>query len=124
MRLLLDEQISPTLVKPLAELGVFAQSIPHVGLAGASDPVVWAYASEHDMAVVTANARDFLNLARLDIHPGLIVLRESELNRHEQLLRLKPVLEMISQSSDPDFMINKVVEVTQQDEFRVLEIAQ
>ena len=52
------------------------------------------------------------------------MLRESELNRHEQLLRLKPVLEMISQSSDPDFMINKVVEVTQQDEFRVLEIAQ
>jgi len=34
MRLLLDEHISPALVARLAEVGVYAQSVPHVGLAG------------------------------------------------------------------------------------------
>jgi hypothetical protein len=31
MRLLLDEHISPSLVDKLAEVGVYAQSVPHVG---------------------------------------------------------------------------------------------
>lgn len=84
MRLLLDEHISPTLVTRLAQLGVFAQSVPHVGLAGAPDRAVWAYAAEDEMVVATNNARHFLLLARIDIHPGLIVLRESQLNRHQQ----------------------------------------
>ena len=122
MRLLLDEQISPTLVKLLANLGIFAQSVPHVGLAGASDESVWTYAAEHDMAVVTVNARDFLMLASLDIHPGLIVLRESELHPGEQFSHLRPVIEMIMRSPDPDFLLNRVIEITGQDAFRILDV--
>ena len=41
MRLLLDEHISPALVSRLAEMGVYAQSVPHVGLAGRTDHTVW-----------------------------------------------------------------------------------
>ena len=34
IRLLLDENMSPALVRLLADLGVYSQSLPHVGLAG------------------------------------------------------------------------------------------
>jgi predicted nuclease of predicted toxin-antitoxin system len=35
--LLLDEHISPALVSWLADLGIYAQSVPHVGLGGRGD---------------------------------------------------------------------------------------
>lgn len=81
MRLLLDENISPALVHRLAAVNVFAQSVPHVGLSGRPDHVIWKYALDHDFAVVTANARDFIELLCVTAHPGLIVLRESGLSR-------------------------------------------
>jgi Domain of unknown function (DUF5615) len=56
IRLLLDENISPALVRLLADVGVYSQSVPHVGLAGRTDRVVWQYALDHDFAVVTTNA--------------------------------------------------------------------
>jgi predicted nuclease of predicted toxin-antitoxin system len=81
MRLLLDEHISPALVRLLAEVGVYAQSVPHVGLAGRADHVVWQDALDHDFAVVPTNAQDFIELLNVPVHPGLIVLRESGLSR-------------------------------------------
>ena len=84
MRLLLDENISPALVRLLANIDVYSQSVPHIGLAGRADHVVWQYALDHDFAVVTTNARDFIELLDVPVHPGLIVLRESGLSRQEQ----------------------------------------
>lgn len=95
MRLLLDENISPALVRLLADIEVYSQSVPHVGLAGRPDHVVWQYALDHDFAVVTTNARDFIELLDAPVHPGLIVLRESGLSRHEQWERLRPVVEQV-----------------------------
>ena len=65
MRLLLDENISPALVRLWADIDVYSQSVPHVGLAGRPDHVVWQYALDHDFAVVTINARDFITASRL-----------------------------------------------------------
>lgn len=62
IHLLLDENISQALVRLLADLGVYSQSVPQVGLAGQTDHVVWKYALDHDFAVVTTNARDFISL--------------------------------------------------------------
>ena len=67
MRLLLDEHISPALVTRLAEVGVYAQSVPHVGLAGRADHEIWQYALDHDFAVVATNARDFIELLDVDV---------------------------------------------------------
>lgn len=92
IRLLLDENISPALVRPLADLGVYSQSVPHVGLAGRADHAIWRYALDHDFAVVTTNARDFIELLDGPVHPGLIVLRESGLSRQEQWARVIPVI--------------------------------
>lgn len=84
IRLLLDENISPTLVSRLADLDVYAQSVPHIGLSGRMDHEIWKYALDHNFAVVTTNARDFRALLDVEAHPGLIVLRERGLTRDEQ----------------------------------------
>jgi predicted nuclease of predicted toxin-antitoxin system len=122
MRLLLDENISPALVELLAQLDVYAQSVPHVGLAGQADHVVWQYALDHDFAVVTTNAQDFIALLDVPMHPGLIVLRESGLSRQEQWKWLRPVVEHVKKSGDEDFLLNKLIETSGVGRFRIREI--
>ncbi len=119
MRLLLDEHISPTLIVALAEAGVFAQSVPHVGLGGRTDHAIWKYAFNHDFTIVTTNGRDFVPLYNVALHPGLIVLRESGLSSKEQWSRLRPVVETVKRSGDPDFMLNKVIEITGVGQFKI-----
>ena len=105
MRLLLDEHISPALVARLAEVGIYAQSVPHVGLAGRAD-----------------HARDFIELLDVDVHPGLIVLRESGLSRDEQWRRIQPVVEYVKNSGDKDFLLNKLIEIAGTGRFEAREI--
>lgn len=122
MQFLLDEHISPTLVSKLASLGFYGVAVPHIGLSGASDAEVWRYAYDHNMIVVTTNAKDFLALLDVEVHPGLIVLRESGLSRAEQWERIEPVLQFLSGKSDEGFMLNKVIEVSAPSRFSVREI--
>jgi len=76
VNLLIDENLSPSLVQRLAAKGLPAVHVAHIGLPGATDPDLWRYALEHDQVVVTINAADFLFLAgSVELHPGLIVLR-------------------------------------------------
>jgi predicted nuclease of predicted toxin-antitoxin system len=101
IRLLLDEHISPVLAGRLSDMDVYALSVPHAGLAGRTDPEIWKHALNHDFTVVTTNARDFICLLDVDVHPGLIVLREGGgLSRDEQWDRLKPVIEHLKNSGE------------------------
>jgi len=122
MRLLLDEHISPAIVSWLSAIGIYAQSVPHVGLAGRPDHDIWKYALDHDFAVVTTNARDFIELLAVDVHPGLVVLRESGLSRNEQWERIEPVIEHAKASNDEDFFLNKLIEVTGVGKFEIRNI--
>ena len=122
IRLLLDENISPALVRRLADIGVYAQSVPHVGLGGRPDCEIWNYAFDHDFAVVTTNAQDFSELLNVDVQPGLIVFRESGLSRTEQWDRIRPVIEHVKDSADPEFLLNKLIEVTGVGQFEVRDI--
>jgi predicted nuclease of predicted toxin-antitoxin system len=122
IRLLLDENISPALVRLLADLGIYSQSVPHVGLAGRTDHVIWQCALDHDFAVVTTNARDFIELLDTPVHPGLIVLRESGLSRQEQWERLVSIVEHVKKSGDEDFLLNKLIEITGVRQFTIREI--
>lgn len=56
-RLLLDQHISPALVRKLGGKGLYAEAVAHVGLSREPDERIWSYALEHDFAVVTTNAR-------------------------------------------------------------------
>ncbi|MGZ4815142.1 MAG: DUF5615 family PIN-like protein, partial [Terriglobales bacterium] len=83
--------------------GVYAQSVPHVGLTGRKDSDVWRFALKHDFVVVTTNARDFIPFLDVEVHPGLIVLRESGLTRQEQWDRRNRRSSMSWQQASPDF---------------------
>ncbi len=64
------------------------------------NPHLWNYALEHDFTVVTTNARDFIRLLNVEVHPGLIVLRESGLTRDEQWDRMQPIIDHIVESTN------------------------
>jgi predicted nuclease of predicted toxin-antitoxin system len=122
IRLLLDEHVSPSLVGKLGNMGVFALAAAHVGLSGESDKQIWNYALENDFVVVTSNARDFIRLLNVEVHPGLIVLRESGLTRDEQWERIRPVIDHILESSDDNFLVNRLVEISDVDDWEIREI--
>ena len=105
-----------------SQAGVYAQSVPHVGLAGRPDYEVWRYAVDHDFGVVTTNARDFIELLDIDVHPGLLIMRESGLSREEQWDRLWPVIEHVQNSGDQDFLLNKLIEIVGVGQFIVREL--
>lgn len=105
-------------------MGVFAQAVAHIGLSGQPDHVVWAFALRHEMAVVTTNAADFLELLDVELHPGLILLRESGLNRQEQWLRLEPAVRYVQSQPDPDYLVNKVLEVVGPGQLHLLDTSE
>jgi predicted nuclease of predicted toxin-antitoxin system len=119
MRLLLDENISPALVGLVAELDVLRAIPTSRGLAGRADHVVWQYALDHDFAVVTTNAQDFIELLDVTIHPGLILLRESGPSRQEQWEWLRPVVQQVKKSGDEDFLLHKLIEISGVERFEV-----
>ena len=49
--------------------------LPCVGLTGRADREIWNCALDHDFAVVTTNAQDFIELLNVDVDPGFIVFR-------------------------------------------------
>jgi len=57
-------------VRKLGEKGLYAEAVAHVGLSGEPDEHIWNYALEHDFTVVTTNARDFIRLLNVEVHPG------------------------------------------------------
>jgi predicted nuclease of predicted toxin-antitoxin system len=123
VKLLIDEHLSPGLVIRCAQKGLYAVAVAHVGLSGRQDEVVWRYALENDLVVVTANTRDFANLLDIDLHPGVIMLREGSLSRDEQWSRLELALGHILNHADPaGYMINRVVEIRSAREIRMREI--
>lgn len=118
MKLLLDEHLSPRLAEWCAQhRGVYAACVAHIGLSSAHDTDIWQYAFDHDFVVVTTNAADYLPLLDVELHPGLIVLRESGLSRTEQWERLVAAIDYIQRQPNPDtFMVNRVIEIMRPDE--------
>jgi predicted nuclease of predicted toxin-antitoxin system len=118
VRLLLDEHLSPVLVDRCLDRGIYATSVARMGLGGTRDRLIWRYAFDHDFVVVTTNARDFLVLAELDLHPGLIVIRESGLTRDEQWERLAFALDYLGTKPESPGMygMSHVIEVVGHDD--------
>src|SRR5688500_18752392 len=56
MKLLFDENLSPTLVLLLADLFPNSLHVRDVGLKAADDRVVWDYAKTHDLILVSKDS--------------------------------------------------------------------
>ncbi len=118
MKALIDENLSPSLVERLGEIGIAAVHVVHVGKSGVDDAALWQYALEQARVVITINASDFVKLAEgSGIHAGLVVLRSQGLSRAEQWAWIKPVFEAVIGSGED--LLNRVVEVTSTGKFTV-----
>ena len=76
MKFLVDECLSPTYVTELGRRGYLDAVHPiHIGMLGVRDDQIVARALLEDRIVVTANASDYRRLlARMPIHPGVIIV--------------------------------------------------
>ena len=72
MKVLLDQNLSPRLCEDLKDLLPHAVHVRDVGLESADDLVVWTYARQHGLTIVTKDA-DFNNLAFLLGAPPKVV---------------------------------------------------
>jgi predicted nuclease of predicted toxin-antitoxin system len=83
-KLMLDENISPSLVAPLWEQEVDAIHVRDRDLLQAEDHVLWRYAGAEARAIVTINKSHFIRLAKNSIvHPGVVAIPSGG-NRDEQ----------------------------------------
>lgn len=56
MKLLVDENLSPELVRRLADFFPDSVHVRDVGLEAADDPVVWEYAKNNDLMIVSKDS--------------------------------------------------------------------
>lgn len=111
MKLLIDENLSPQLAAWANEQGLEASAAIYVGLQGKPDIQLWRHAYAHSQIVVTVNVGDFLCLARtVELHPGVIALREAGLARRAQWNRLQEAIECVRLKCASD-LTNQVLEV-------------
>ena len=100
--LLIDENLSPQLVRLAAMRGFRAVHVNDVNLATRDDKHITRYAIQRDMIVVTRNVADFEDLYRQrKLHPGLVFLvglQADNLMRSEQATLFAMALDQIINS--------------------------
>lgn len=72
MKLLFDENLSPKLPRLLAELFPDSIHVRDVGLKSADDPIVWQYAKQNDLIIVSKDS-DLHQRSFLFGHPPKLV---------------------------------------------------
>ena len=79
-RLLLDENLSPSIARTLSREGYDVVHVRDRGLLQATDAQVFARAFDEDRIVVTSNCDDFKKLARaVAVHAGLVFFEDGGL---------------------------------------------
>ena len=86
MKLLIDEMYPASLAAALRAEGIEAVSVVELGLAGRSDPDVFAAAVDDGYVLVTENVADFARIAADHLsagrhHPGVLIALSSRFSR-------------------------------------------
>jgi hypothetical protein len=103
LKLLLDEMYSPGLAKALRAADVDACTVAELGLAGSSDPEVFAAAIADGRALLTENVADFVRIAAEHLtagrhHPGVLIALSSRFSR--RAAGIGPLVTAISDVAD------------------------
>jgi predicted nuclease of predicted toxin-antitoxin system len=111
-KLLIDENLSPSVALTLCQEGIDAVHVRDRGMNGASDAQVLELAFQEDRILVTSNVDDFVKLVRArEIHAGLVLLEEGGLTRQEQLQRVRRAVELVMADTAGD-MTNKALRLS------------
>jgi hypothetical protein len=86
LKLLLDEMYSARLAEVLRAAGVDVRTFVELGLAGSSDPEVFAAAIVDGRALLTENVADFARISAEHVsagqhHPGVLIALSSRFSR-------------------------------------------
>lgn len=110
-KLLVDENLSPTIAVTLRSEGTDAIHVRDRALNSASDEEVFALAYAEDRIVVTFNINDFEELARnCELHGGLIMLPGETIPRAQQLALVREAWDIVRAEYDAGLdMINRVL---------------
>jgi len=96
VRVLLDENVSPSIVPQLRTDGHDVYHVRDMGLRGLPDHVLWRRAIDEGRILVTINVRDFLKLAeKAELHGGLVTFPSGS-TPHEQLSLIRAGLAALS----------------------------
>lgn len=107
MRFLIDECLSPALVRVAHDVGHEAYHVAHLGLGSAEDWTVGSYAVSEDQILVTNNRSDFRALySRLPLHPGLLIVVPS-VERGMQIRLFEALLAKLAEIGEP---MNRILE--------------
>jgi len=112
-KLLLDENLSPSIAVTLTREGYDVVHVRDRGLLQATDAQVFARAFDEDRIVVTFNCDDFKKLAgAVAVHAGLVFFEDGGLLRDEQLRLVRQALGHISDefAAGRD-MVNRVLRI-------------
>lgn len=119
IKLLIDENLSPTLVRMANERGYVCSHVSHLGLAGEKDWELKKTILKGDWTFITANSPDFRGpsaapgtggeYADIDLHAGLICINASGgTNRAKQHNLMICILDNLERFGE---LINQVLEV-------------
>jgi Domain of unknown function (DUF5615) len=86
LKLLLDEMYSAALAEALRAVGIEASTVVGLGLAGTSDPDVFAAAVARGEAILTENVSDFTRISAEHLnagrhHLGVLIALSSRFSR-------------------------------------------
>jgi hypothetical protein len=86
LKLLLDEMYSPGLAEALRAADVDARTVVELGLAGSSDPEVFAAAIADGRTLLTENVADVARISAEHLvagqhHPGVLIALSSRFSR-------------------------------------------
>lgn len=114
VKLLLDEQLSPSVAQRLRSLdSIDVVHIRDRGRLGSTDREVLEFAFEDDRILVTGNVTDFLRLARArEIHCGIVFLLDGALSRAQQVDLIRTVCNVLAAefASGRD-LVNRILRV-------------
>jgi predicted nuclease of predicted toxin-antitoxin system len=95
-RLLLDENLSPTVAVKLRKSGFDVVSVRDRRLRGKSDRHVLERAFKEDRLLVTANVADFARLAASrEVHAGIALVVDGDLLVSEQEVVIRGLLDLV-----------------------------
>jgi predicted nuclease of predicted toxin-antitoxin system len=115
VRFFIDECISPSLSRHLNESGLHDAIHPRDrGRLRDSDRDVFARAIREDRIIVTENAGDFRKLAaRVELHPGLIILPSVARSEAQRLMDLVVAYLLDAGGDRPqDLLVNAVLTIS------------
>lgn len=113
-KLLLDENLSPSIAVALRSDGVDAVHVRDRGMNAATDTAVLEKAFEEDRIVVTVNVDDFARLAQArELHAGIVLIEEGDLLRDEQTAVVQQSIELIAAEIETGRdMVNRVLRIS------------